>query len=38
MLKYTIKRIISLIPVIIGATLIVYVILSMADGDPARII
>ena len=38
MIKYILKRLISLIPVIIGATLIVYLILSMAQGDPARII
>lgn len=38
MFKYVLKRLISLIPVIIGATLIVYLILNMAQGDPARII
>ncbi|NCE64712.1 ABC transporter permease [Pseudoflavonifractor sp. 524-17] len=38
MLKYILKRLISLLPVIIGATLIVYLILNMAQGDPARII
>lgn len=38
MLKYIIKRIISLLPVIIGATLIVFLILSMSQGDPARMI
>lgn len=38
MLKYIIKRIVYLVPVIIGATLIVYLILNLAQGDPARMI
>ena len=38
MLKYILKRLLSLLPVIIGATLIVYLIMNMAKGDPARII
>ena len=38
MLKYVIKRILSLIPVILGTTLIVFLILNVAKGDPARMI
>lgn len=37
MLKYVIKRILSLIPVIIGTTLIVFLILNMAQGDPVKV-
>lgn len=35
MWKYIIKRILTLIPVLIGVTLIVYLIMSFAPGDPA---
>jgi len=35
MWKYVIKRILTLIPVLIGVTLIVYLIMSLAPGDPA---
>lgn len=35
MWKYILKRIVALIPVIIGVTLIVYFIMSLAPGDPA---
>ena len=38
MWKYVLKRIIALIPVIIGVTLIVYFIMSLAPGDPATTI
>lgn len=38
MLKYIIKRILSLIPVILGTTLIVFLILNVAKGDPAKMI
>lgn len=38
MVKYIIKRVLSLIPVIIGVTLIVFLILNFAPGDPARMI
>lgn len=38
MYKYIIKRILSLIPVIIGVTLIVFMILKIAPGDPVRMI
>ncbi len=36
MWKYALKRILALIPVIIGVTFIVYMILSLAPGDPVR--
>ena len=35
--KYIGKRLLSLIPVIIGATLIVFLLMSVAEGDPVRI-
>ncbi len=38
MWKYILKRIIALIPVIVGVTLIVYFIMSLAPGDPATTI
>ena len=38
MVKYFFKRIIQLIPVILGVTLIVFVIMQFAPGDPARLI
>ena len=34
MWKYVLKRIVAVIPVILGVTPIVYVIMSMAPGDP----
>ena len=38
MWKFILKRIIYLIPVLIGVTLIVYMIMSLAPGDPAKVI
>ncbi len=38
MLKYVIKRLLMLIPVIIGVTFIVFFILNLAPGDPAAVI
>lgn len=38
MLKYIGKRLLAMIPVILGVTLIVYLIMSLAPGDPARTI
>ncbi len=38
MWKYILKRIVYLIPVLIGVTLIVYLILGFAPGDPAKTI
>lgn len=38
MYKYIIKRLLQLIPVIIGVTFIVYFIISFTEGDPATII
>ena len=36
MLKYTLKRLLALIPVIIGVTFLIYFIMSFSPGDPAR--
>lgn len=36
--KYILKRIIQIIPIVIGVSFIVYIILSLTPGDPARII
>jgi len=36
MWKYIVKRLIALIPVILGVTLLVYLIMYMAPGDPAK--
>ncbi len=38
MLKYIGKRVLLLIPVIIGTTLIVFLIMNIAQGDPAKMI
>lgn len=38
MSKYIIKRLIQMVPVVLGVTLIVFVILSFTPGDPARMI
>ncbi len=38
MLKYTLKRILQLIPVVIGITFLVYLVLSISPGDPARML
>lgn len=38
MLKYILKRLIALIPVIMGVTLLVFVIMQLAPGNPARMI
>jgi len=38
MLKYVIKRLILIIPVIIGITLFIFLILTLAPGDPAAMI
>jgi len=38
MWKFIFKRILSLIPVLIGVTLIVFLIMSLAPGDPAKVI
>lgn len=38
MAKYIIKRLLMLIPVMIGITLFIYVILSLAPGDPVALI
>ena len=36
--KYVLKRLLMLIPVIIGVTFVVFFILNLAPGDPAAII
>ena len=38
MMKYILKRLLSLIPVILGVTLLVFLIMQLAPGDPARLI
>lgn len=38
MWKFILKRIVYLIPVLIGVTFIVYAIMSLAPGDPAKVI
>jgi len=38
MLKYCIKRILMMIPVLLGVILIVFAIMSLTPGDPARLI
>ena len=38
MYKYVIKRLLLAIPVLIGATFLVFAIMDFAPGDPARII
>ncbi|MEY8355851.1 ABC transporter permease [Lachnospiraceae bacterium 54-53] len=38
MAKYIFKRILMLIPVVAGITLFIYVIMSLAPGDPAKLI
>ena len=38
MLKYTIKRVLLIIPVIIGITLFIFLILEFAPGDPASLL
>ena len=35
MLKYIVKRILMLIPVLLGATFIVFTVMDMTPGDPA---
>ena len=38
MLKYTLKRILALLPVLIGVSILVFLILHLSPGDPALII
>lgn len=35
LLKYTIKRLLMLIPVILGVTLILYYVMALSPGNPA---
>lgn len=38
MWKFIAKRLVSMIPVLLGVTLIIYLIMDMAPGDPAKVI
>lgn len=38
MLKYIFKRLLMLIPIIIGISFLIYFVMSLSPGDPARII
>ena len=38
MIKYVIKRILQMIPILIGVSLLVFFMLSFSPGDPARLI
>ncbi len=38
MIKYTIRRLILIIPVIIGVTALIFLLLSLVPGDPAKLI
>ena len=38
MWKFIVKRLVSMIPVLLGVMLIIYLIMSMAPGDPAKVI
>ncbi len=38
MLKYFINRLVQLIPVVLGVTMLIFLIMQMASGDPARLI
>ena len=38
MYKYICKRILMMIPVIIGVSLLVFLVLKMTPGDPARVV
>ena len=37
MIKYILKRIIQVIPVLLGVSIIVFLMLSLSPGDPARL-
>ncbi|MCM1296425.1 MAG: ABC transporter permease [Muribaculaceae bacterium] len=38
MIKYTIKRLLLIVPVIIGVTALIFLLLSLVPGDPAKLI
>lgn len=38
MLKYIVKRLLMLIPVIVGITLLIYIVMNLAPGNPAELI
>ena len=37
MIKYILKRIVQVIPVLLGVSIIVFLMLSLSPGDPARL-
>ena len=38
MYKYILKRLLTLIPVILGVILIIFLIMDLTPGDPARLV
>lgn len=38
MVKYTIKRILLMIPVVLGVTVLIFLLLSLVPGDPAKLV
>ncbi len=36
MVRYIVKRVLMMIPVLLGVTLLIFTLLYFADGDPAR--
>ena len=38
MVKYTVKRCILMIPVILGVTALIFILLSFVPGDPAKLV
>ena len=38
MYKYVLKRLVALIPVVLGVTLLIFIIMSFTPGDPARMV
>ena len=38
MIRYVLKRLLQMIPIVIGVSVIVFLMLSLSPGDPARMI
>lgn len=38
MVKYTVKRLILMIPVVLGVTILIFLLLSLVPGDPAKLV
>ena len=38
MVKYTVKRLLMMIPVVLGVTILIFLLLSMVPGDPAKLV